>query len=133
MQRYDDFKLIGINCHAACHGKTEHCIFVKFKKPAKLLSVSPSRVLRAPSTSLYHLVPKHHRRLRATLPRPEQSHLLPEACSPDGTIDNRGQLQRRTECLLNEPSDILKRWKKVSKLYYLFNPSMHSVLLKASF
>ena len=34
------------------------------------------------STSLYHLVPKH---FRATLPRPEQSLLIPEACSPDDT------------------------------------------------
>ena len=45
--------------------------FVKFKKPAKLLSsylpVSPSRVLRAPGTSPYHLVPKH---LRTTWSRP---------------------------------------------------------------
>ena len=66
-------------------------------KRAKLLSsylpVSPSRVVRAPGTSPYHLVPKH---LRATWPRPEQSHLLPEACSPDGT-DKRRQRQRQTE------------------------------------
>ena len=34
-QRYDDFKLIKITCQAACHGKTEHGIFVKFKKPSK--------------------------------------------------------------------------------------------------
>ena len=52
-------KLIRITCQAACHGKTEHGIFVKFKKPSKklLLSsllVSPSRVLRAPA---------HHRTL----------------------------------------------------------------------
>ena len=79
-QRYDDFKLIKITCQAACHGKTEHGIFVNFKKPAKLLSsylpVSSSRVLRAPGTSPYHLVPKH---LRTTWSRPEQSHLFPEA------------------------------------------------------
>ena len=122
------FKLIRITCQAACHGKTEHGIFVKFKQPAKLLSsslpVSPSRVLRAPGTSPYHLVPKH---LRATWPRPEQSHLLPEACSPNGT-DNRRQRQRQTERPPPEPSDILKRFhflyhlerryfmKKVSKL-----------------
>ena len=66
------------------------------KNRAKLLlsslPVSPSRVLRAPGTSSYHLVPKH---LRATWPRPEQSHLLPEACSPNG-IDNRQQHQRQT-------------------------------------
>ena len=37
-QRYDDFILIKNTCQAACHGKTEHGIFVKFKKPAKLLS-----------------------------------------------------------------------------------------------
>ena len=136
-QRYDDFKLIRITCQAACHGKTEHgiCSYVSsLKNRAKLLlsslPVSPSRVLRAPGTSSYHLVPKH---LRATRPRPEQSHLLPEACSPNGT-DNRQQRQRQTERPPPEPSDILKRFdalydielryfmKKVSKLYYLFNP-----------
>ena len=106
-QRYDDFKLIRITCQAACHGKTEHGIFVKFKKPAKLLSsylpVSPSRVLRAPGTSPYHLVPKY---FRTTWSRPEQSHLLPEACSPNGT-DKRRQRQRQTERPPPEPSDIL--------------------------
>ena len=34
-QRYDDFKLIRITCQAACHGKTEHGIFVKFKQTSK--------------------------------------------------------------------------------------------------
>ena len=103
------------------------------KNRAKLLlsslPVSPSRVLRAPGTSSYHLVPKH---LRATWPRPEQSHLLPEACSPNGT-DNRQQRQRQTERPPPEPSDILKRFhalyddklrnymKKVSKLYCCYN------------
>ena len=102
-------------------------------KRAKLLSsylpVSPSRVLRAPGTSPYHLVPKH---LRATWPRPEQSHLLPEACSPDGT-DKRRQRQRQTKRPPPEPSNILKRFcalyddeircykKKVSKSCSLFN------------
>ena len=93
-QRYGDFKLIRITCQDACHGKTEHGICQVLKNRAKLLSssllVSPSRVLRAAGTSSYHLVPKH---LRATWPRPEQSHLLPEACSPNGT-DNRRQRQK---------------------------------------
>ena len=103
------------------------------KNRAKLLlsslPVSPSRVLRAPGTSPYHLVPKH---LQATWPRPEQSHLLPEARSPNGT-DNRQQRLRRTKRPPPEPSDILKRFyalyddklryymKKVSKLYCSFN------------
>ena len=103
------------------------------KNRAKLLlsslPVSPSRVLRAHGTSSYHLVPKH---LRVTWPRPEQSHLLPEACSPNGT-DNRQQRQRRTKRPPPEPSNTLKRFyalyddkiryykKKVSKLYCLFN------------
>ena len=90
----------------------------------------PSRVLRAPGTSPYHLVPKH---LRTTWSRPEQSHLLPEACSPNGT-DKRRQRQRQTERPPPEPSDILKRFcalyddklryymKKVSKLYCSYNP-----------
>ena len=99
----------------------------KLRNPAKLLSSSlPSWVLRAPSTPLYHLVPKH---LRATWPWPEQSH-LPKACSPNGT-DNRGQRQRWTKRPLPEPSDILKRFyalyddklryymSNVSKLYYI--------------
>ena len=34
-QRYNDFKLIRITCQAACHGKTEHGIFVKFKQTSK--------------------------------------------------------------------------------------------------
>ena len=163
--------ILNITCQAACHGKTEHGIFVKFKKLSKTavvliagvtisgtpcprhfivpfgaealsslkkraklllssLPVSPSRVLRAPGTSSYHLVPKH---LRATWPRPEQSHLLPEACSPNGT-DNRQQRQRRAKRPPPEPSDILKRFhalyddklryymKKVSKLYCYYNP-----------
>ena len=84
-QRYDDCKLNRITRQAAWHGKTEHGIFVKFKKPSKtavvlIAGVSPTRVLRAPGTSSYQLVPKH---LRVTWPRPEQSHLLPEACSPN--------------------------------------------------
>ena len=89
----------------------------------------PSRVLRAPGTSPYQLVPKH---LRATWPRPEQSHLLPEACSPNGT-DKRRQRRRQTERPPPEPSNILKRFcalyddkiryhkKKVSKSCSLFN------------
>ena len=91
VQRYDNFKL-------------------KTSKTAVVLiagvTVSPSRVLRAPGTSLYRLVPKH---LRATWTRPEQSHLLPEACSPNGT-DNRRQRQRRMKHPPPEPSDILKRF-----------------------
>ena len=120
-QRYDDFKLIRITCQAACHGKTEHGIFVKFKKPAKLLSsyllVSPSRVLRAPGTSPYHLVPKH---LRTTYSRPEQSHLLPEACSPNGT-DKRRQRQRQTERPPPE-SGLKGLYMKMKFLYGLVTP-----------
>ena len=50
------------------------------KPPLSSLPVSPSRVLCAPGTSSYHLVPKH---LRATWPRPSgiwnalPNHLLP--------------------------------------------------------
>ena len=39
VQRYDDFKLIRITCQAACHGKTEHGIFVKLKKPSKTMMI----------------------------------------------------------------------------------------------
>ena len=63
----------------------------------------------------------------------KQSHLLPEACSPNGT-DNRQQRQRQTERPPPEPSDILKRFYalydnklryymiKVYKLYCYYNP-----------
>ena len=72
-QRYGDFKLITITCQAACHGKTEHGIFVKFKKPSKtavvlIAGVSIIVVLIAPGTSSYHLVPKHLRRQRGPWP-----------------------------------------------------------------
>ena len=55
-------------------------------------------------------------------PRPEQSHLLPEACSPNGT-DNRQQRQRRTERPPPEPSDILKRFYALydNKLRYYYD------------
>ena len=105
------------------------CRFKRAKLLSSCLSVSPSQVLRAPGTSPYHLVPKY---LRATWPRPEQSHLLAEACSPNGT-DKRRQRQRQTERPPPEPSNILKRFcalyddkiryykKKVSKSCSLFN------------
>ena len=144
-QRYDDFKLIMMILNlslATLESLAKPLVFVQFKQTSKtavvllagVISV-PSRVLRAPGTSPYHLVPKH---LRATWPRPEQSHLLPEACSPDGT-DKRRQRQRQTERPPPEPSNILKRFcalydvkiryfmKKVSKLNYVFNPLTHSV------
>ena len=105
-QRYDNFKLIRIIAKPLVMAKLNMAYVSSLKNRAKLLlsslPVSPSRVLRAPGTSPYHLVPKH---LRATWPRPEQSHLLPEACSPNGT-DNRQQRQRRTKRPPPEPSDI---------------------------
>ena len=119
-------------------GVKQNCCCPHCRCQLSSLPVSPSRVLRAPGTSSYHLVPKH---LRATWPRPEQSHLLPEACSPNGT-DNRQQRQRRTKRPPPEPSNILKRFyalyddkiryykKKVSKLYCMYDPLMTGVLLK---
>ena len=134
---YGEFKLIRITCQAACHGKTEHGIFVKFKKPSKT-----AVVLIAGVTILGTPCPRHiivPLGAEAMWPRPEQSHLLPEACSPNGT-DNRQQRQRWTKRPLPKPSDILKRFyalyklryymKKVSILYFLFNPLTHSVFFK---
>ena len=69
---------------AYCHGKTL-CIFVKFEIPAKLMSsslpVSPSRVLRAPGTSLHYLVPSTFGTGGPGLSNPIPPHLLLEACS----------------------------------------------------
>ena len=104
------------------------------------LPVSASWVLRVvphTSTSLYyHLVPKH---FRATWPRPEQYHLLPEAaCSPNGA-DNRRLRQRRTKRPPPEPAKFLRDFtrymttnrqyhaKKVSKLNCLLDPFVASV------
>ena len=85
------------------------------KKRAKLLlsslPVSPSRVLRAPGTSSYHLVLKH---LRATWPRPEQSHLLPEACSPNGT-DNRQQTPETNGASPARPKNMTTKYAIIRK------------------
>ena len=76
-QRYGNFKLIRI--------------IVKFKKPAKLLSsslpVSPSRVLRAPGTSPYHLVPSTFRPRGLGLSNPT-SFLRPALPMAPTTDDN---------------------------------------------
>ena len=67
----------------------------------------------------YHLTPKH---LPATWPRPEQSHLLPEACSSPNGTDKRRQSQQQTERPPPDPcSDILKRRHALydDKLRYL--------------
>ena len=64
---------------------------VKFKKPAKLLSsslpVSPSRVLRAPGTSPYHLVPSTFRPRGLGLSNPT-SFLRPALPMAPTTDDN---------------------------------------------
>ena len=79
-QRFGDFKLIRNICHKhlpLVMAKLNMAYLSSLKNRAKLLlsslPVSPSRVLRAPGTASYHLVPKH---LRATWPRPEQSQIL---------------------------------------------------------
>ena len=63
------------------------------KKPSQTAVVLIAGVtisgIPCPGTSPYHLVPKH---LRATWPSPQQSHLLSEVCSPNGT-DNRQQIK----------------------------------------
>ena len=65
--------------------------------------VSPTRVLHAPGTSLYHLVSKH---FRATWLRPEQSHLLPETYSPNGT-DSRLDYNARDERSVLSPNPVI--------------------------
>ena len=114
-QRFEDSKHIKITRKAACLGITDHIAYLSIlKKAAKLLSssfpVSPSRVLRAPGTSLYHIVPKH---FRATWLMSEPSHLFPEACSSNGNVNIR-QRQTRTNRPPSEPSDILN---EISLLY----------------
>ena len=58
-QSYYDFKLIRITCQAACHGKTEHGIFVKFKKPASLKTSKTAVVLLAGVTISGTPCPRH--------------------------------------------------------------------------
>ena len=169
-QRYDDFKPISPNFFARRSVMMILNLSESLAKPlvmAKLNMAKPSKtavvliagvktavVLIAgvtisgtpcPRHIIVPLVPKH---LRATWPRPEQSHLLPEACSPNGT-DNRQQRQRRTKRPPPEPIDILKRFyalyddklryymNKVFKLNCVLNPFLptvpqveHSILAK---
>ena len=47
-QRYDDFVLIRITRQAACHGKTEHGIFVNFKKTSVMMISNLSESLAKP-------------------------------------------------------------------------------------
>ena len=80
-QRYDNFKLISRHVMA----KLNMAYLPSLKNQQNCCRPHCrchhlGYLLRAPVTSLYHLVPKH---LRATWTRPEQSHLLPEACSPN--------------------------------------------------
>ena len=133
-QRYDNFKLI--SRHVMAKLNMTYLPSLKNCCRPHCRCHHLGYLLRALFTSLYHLVPKY---LRATWTKPEQSHLLPEACFPNGT-DNRRQRQRRMKRPPPEPSDILKRFyalydnklsyymKKVSKLYYLLNPILHTVI-----
>ena len=122
---HDDFKLIRITCQAACHSKTEHGIN-NGKNRAKLLLSSlpvspPTRVLRARG---HITVPFGAEAPGHVAWRPEQSHLLPEACSPNGT-DNR-QRQRQTKRPRPKPSDILKI------CYVLYDDKLHYYMNKVS-
>ena len=111
--------------------KTEHGIFVKFKKPSKTAVVLIAGVTISGTPCPRHIIvpfgaeaPLGPRGPGLSNPT---SFLRP--ASPNGT-DNRQQRQRRTERPPPEPSDILKRFyalydvegryfmKKVSKLYY---------------
>ena len=96
---------------------------------------SQMRTIKVSSAHHWTIYGEH---LRTTWSRPEISHLLPEACSHNGT-DNRQKRQRRTERHLPVPSNIIvKRFcfillqmmlfhEKVSKLYCLVSPLRHSV------
>ena len=134
-QRYDDFKLIRIICQAACHGKTEHGIFVKFKKTEQNCC--------CPHCQCHHLgysvPPAFHRTIwcRSTFgPRgpglSNPTSFLSPALPMAPTTDNNARDERSV--LRPKPSDILKRFhasydnklryymKKVSKLYCYHNP-----------
>ena len=89
LQIYDAFKLIRITSQAACHGKTEHGIFVKFKKKRQNFC--------RPHCWCHHLRYSVPPALHCTIwcrstfgPRGPGLSLLPEACSSNG-IDNRRQ------------------------------------------
>ena len=85
-------------------------IFVKFKKPSKTAVVLIAGVTISGTPCSQHItVPFGAEAPSGHVAQAEQSHLLPEACSPNGT-DNRQQRQRQTERPPPEPSDILKRF-----------------------
>ena len=119
-QRYDDFKLIGITCQAACHGKTEHGIFVKFKQTSKTAVVLlagvyhlgysvPPALHRTEGTEAH----KNTQGAEAPSGHVAQAWAIPPPSwglrSPNGT-DNRRLRQRQTERPPPEPSNILKRF-----------------------
>ena len=141
-QRYDDFKLISITCQAACHGKTEHGIFVKFvkfKKPSKTAVVLIAGVTISGTSCPRHITvpfgaeaPSGHVAQAWAIPPPSWGLLSQWHQQQTTTPETNGASPPK-------PSDILKRFyalydiklryfmKKVSKLNYLFNPLTHSV------
>ena len=58
-----------------------------------------------PAHHSHHLVPKH---LRATWPRPEQSHLIPEACSANGTWQQTATPRDERIILHPNPATVLR-------------------------
>ena len=57
-QRNDNFELIRITCQMACLGKTEHGIFVKFKKPSKtaVVLIAPAGVTISGTECPLHII-----------------------------------------------------------------------------
>ena len=114
------FKL-WITCQAACHCKACHCktergTFVKIKKTEQNCWCHLGYSVPS-GTSPYHLVRKH---LRVTWPRPEQSHLIPEACSPNGT-DNDAR-DERSVFQMPRPRSLVR----LDQTYNPFVPSVHN-------
>ena len=115
-QRYDDFKLIRITCQAACHGKTEHGIFVKFKKPSKTAVVLI--LLRVHRLHFYKII-------AGWVPQPLYDEASSWAC-PMAKLNMTylSSLKNRAKLLLRpNPATLFYLYMMTSvKLYYLFNP-----------
>ena len=144
-QRYDDFKLIRITCQAACHGKTEHGIFVKFKKPAKLLSsyLKNQQNCCRPTCRCHHLgysvPPALHRTIwcRSTFgPRgPGLSNPtsflrpdLPMAPTRDDNARDKRSVLRPKFVKFKTPAKLLSSYLPVSNLGYSVPPALHRTI-----
>ena len=88
-------KLIRIICQAACHGKTEHGIFVKFEKPSKTAVVLIAGVTISGCQNCFR---------QSRFPSCRTLNLEQSPDSPDRPVFNTGVLQKKLKTHLYNKS-----------------------------